>query len=168
MSGELPAWLEDELLQDEEPQAAPDAARDGDAQLGLSELVEEMRATKESIDALKAEQTSLQARYDLLRKKLIPELMQAMNMVDARGRGTVTVAGARVSIKNDVYVSYPKEIEGKVFEELEALGDGGLIRPTLNKNTLRAHIRGALESGRPVPESIVTTPVRSVTLTNLK
>ncbi|WVR18108.1 hypothetical protein JXVLWARM_CDS_0057 [Burkholderia phage Bm1] len=91
----------------------------------------------------------LDALYDFLRKKEIPDLMQAE---DVR---TVTFEGiGRVQLAGDCYASIPADQKEAAFSWLRENNYGDLIQEQVNSSTLKAWAKESLEQGRELPEGV--------------
>ncbi|QRE00555.1 hypothetical protein [Burkholderia phage BCSR129] len=91
----------------------------------------------------------LDSLYDQLRKKEIPDLMQAE---DVR---TVTFDGiGRVQLAGDCYASIPADQKEAAFAWLREHNYGDLIQEQVNSSTLKAWAKEGLETGRELPEGV--------------
>lgn len=147
------------IADDQEPDAGEVRDR------SVTEMAEEMIALKEELEELDARKKQVQARFDQLRKVDIPEKMQAMGMVDARGKGSFTVGGARLSLRTDLYPNVRKENQEAFFAHLRESGEGDLIKESVHPQTLKAWVKDKIAGGQAVPEHVTTYEETSVTLT---
>lgn len=153
-------FMREDLEDDAEP-VAHVAEESG----SLYDLALEMESLREELDDAEEIRKVKQARFDQLRKKLIPDAMRAAGMVDAKGKGSFTTAsGATFYVKNDVYAHYVKADEEKVFAFLRRTGNAAIIKQTVNANTLKALAREMLEEGQEMPAEIKVNTEQSVAL----
>jgi hypothetical protein len=107
----------------------------------LIKAAEEMADLKREIDQLEAEAKQRKDRYDQLRKVVLPEAMKRLNMLNSKGKGSFTFSGGKIHLEQKLYAACTRENEPLLFEFLRVNGDEGLIRETVNSQTLSAYIR---------------------------
>ncbi len=92
---------------------------------------------------------SINAEFDQIRKKTLPDLMAAE---DVR---TITLDGiGRVQLAGDCYASIPAEQQEAAFEWLRGNNYGDLIKETVHSATLKAWAKEGLAAGRELPEGV--------------
>lgn len=116
--------------------------------MSLIEQIVEMKALKEQIDELNALKSELQKQYDKLRLFDIPNTMAEQG--DTR---SITGEFGRCTLTADLYVK-PKD-KAKLHEWLQESGNGALIVPTVNAQTLKAFVKEQLQNGEQLPEEII-------------
>jgi len=135
----------------------------------LQQYALELEQLKEEEDDMKARLKMVTGRVSELRLKLIPDLMQSLNMVDAAGRGNFTLpSGGRISLRTDFYAGIDKAREEEAFGWLRENGLGEIIRLTVNAQTLKAVLRERLEQGQEPPDMVKTYFETSAVLTRPK
>lgn len=165
MTQNLDHTLMDQLVADAEAEERAVAVASADADATLSELAEELLALGDRIKDLAAEKSAAQARYDELRKSVIPDTMRKLGMVTSDGRGSFTFGGGRLSLQNKVYTSCPAANREALIEYLKANGAADLVRETVNDQTLGAHVRALREEGQPLPPMVNVYDEQAVQLT---
>lgn len=129
----------------------------------------ELESLKEEEDALKSALKLVTSRVSELRLKKIPDLMQALHLTDAAGRGNFTLpSGAKVSLRTDFYAGIDKDRETETFDWLRRSGFGDLIRETVHPQTLKAFLRDQIEQGHEPPAFFKTHFETSAILTRPK
>ena len=115
----------------------------------LNELIWEIKYLGVQIDELNEMKKALQERYDQLRLFDIPNTMAENN--DIR---SITGDFGRCTLSSDLHV---KVIGGKVelHKWLEDSGNGDLIVPTVNAQTLKAFCKEQLQNGEQLPEEVL-------------
>ncbi len=135
----------------------------------LDHLVSEMLDLKANAEELDALLKSVRAKYDEIRQRRLPDLMQQLGMVSPDGKGAFTHAsGARVHLRLEVYAHYRKENEDEFFTWLRENGHGGLIRETVNSQTLKAWAKDRVRDGDPLPPEVTVSPMTVAILTSPK
>ena len=119
----------------------------------LMALAEEMESLKGATDELKEELKERGARYDELRKKMIPEEMAKVGLVNDAGLGKFSLAsGATISLRGDLFVQIIREELENAHSWLEEEGHGHLIKPNVNPQTLRAFAKEQMGEGKELPK----------------
>lgn len=135
----------------------------------LSQLVEEQVGLKTQIDQLEDDLRSLKQRYDDLRMRRLPDLMNALDLVGPDGKASFTHAsGARVHLTHRVRAHVPAELQPDFFAWLRANGHGGLIKETVHAQTLGSFAKELLENGRPLPPNLAAHMETVAVVTNSK
>lgn len=115
----------------------------------LSKYAARMKELGGKYDALKEQEKAVNAEYDELRLRLIPELMSEMNI------RTVTYEGiGRIQLAADVYATIPTDHKQAAYNWLADNGFGDLVQPTVNASTLKAWCKEQLKGGTDLPEDL--------------
>lgn len=113
----------------------------------LMTLIKKMKEIGEELDAIDEARKPIQAEYDKLRLFDIPNMMAEDELTSLKGefgRCTLT-ADLSVSVKDKV----------SLHKWLEEGGNGSLIIPTVNAQTLKAFVKEQLRNGEELPEEIL-------------
>ena len=113
----------------------------------LTNLIEEMQSLGDRLDALDAEKKPLQAEYDRLRLEAIPSAMAEEDITSMTG------GFGRCTLTSDLYVSAPDK--AALHEWLESSGNGDLIQPTVNAQTLKAFCKEQLKNDFDFPDGLL-------------
>jgi len=113
----------------------------------LKDRLTRMKRVQQAYEILKPVIDGLNAEYDQLRKKVVPDLAAEQ---DVR---TITIEGiGRLQLTGDYYASIPAEQQDAAFEWFRANGYSDLIKETVHSATLKAWSKEMLEQGRVGPE----------------
>lgn len=115
----------------------------------LIEQIMKMKELKAEIDELSAIRAELQKEYDKLRLFDIPNTMAEQG--DTR---SITGEFGRCTLTADLYVK--SKDKAKLHEWLQESGNGALIVPTVNAQTLKAFTKEQLQNGEQLPEEILS------------
>lgn len=108
-----------------------------------------MRDLEQAYDLLDPVLKAINAEYDAIRKKVIPDLMQELEI------RTVTYDGiGRIQLAGDVYASIPADQQEAAFQWLREHNYGTLIKESVHSATLKAWAKEGLEQGRELPEGV--------------
>lgn len=152
MTEQLPAELA-ALITDEAPSISPETAAT------LDELVSEYIDLKANLEELKTLTKSVEAKYDDIRKRQLPDKMQELGLIAPDGKGGFThSSGAKIYLKTEVYAYCKKENEPQFFEWLRAQGHGDLIKETVHNQTLKAFAKECIKDGVALPPQLTVTP----------
>lgn len=163
MTAELPAELAALVAADA---AEPAKELDTVTAATLDNLVSEMLDLKSNAEELDALLKSVRTKYDEIRQRRLPDLMQQLGMVSGDGKGSFTHAsGAKVHLRLEVYAHYRKENEAEFFEWLRTNGHSGIIRETVNAQTLKAWAKDRVADGEPLPAQLTVTPMTVAVMT---
>lgn len=130
----------------------------------LGERMDQLRA--ELNDAKQLEKT-IRTEYDRLRKEVVPELMHAVGLVAANGKGSFTLSsGKKVYLQADMLVNIKKIDQERFYDWLREQGHGDLVVETVHWQTLRAFAKEQLaeasdepdESSGPLPDYVSVFP----------
>jgi len=113
----------------------------------LTDLIKEMDGVRAKLDGLDLLWKPLQKRYDELRLNDIPA-----EMADEDVR-SITGDFGRCTLQSDLHVSAPDKM--KLHSWLEETGNGSLIIPTVNAQTLKAFCKEQMTNGTELPESVL-------------
>ena len=128
----------------------------------LADAALDTKELKEKITKLEREVKDLKAEYDILRKDVLVEKMEAL------GAGNINLKGiGRLTIRSDAYVNTVGGKREELFEWLRSNGFEDLVTETVNASTLKAFYKEQFEKGNEVPpEDIVSfTPFDMVSIT---
>jgi hypothetical protein len=124
----------------------------------LEALVNRFIEVSEQVEALDESLKAATARRDEIRKKELPVLMQELGMIRPDGRGGFTHAsGARVHLRVEIWAHIKKDVQPETFAWLKANGYAGLVKETVNAQTLRAQVKDWLDDGTPIPPGVSHT-----------
>jgi hypothetical protein len=166
----VPAHLQAEMVDDalsQDEQAEHFVALPADASK-LGQLAEEMQGLRDQADELEGQAKQLKDRYNQIRQQELPELMQALGMVNSAGKGSFTFSGGRVHIETKVYASVRKEDTDAFHEWLRKNNAEDLIREAVNAQTLSAFVRERRGEDLPDPPYVVTYEERVAKITKVK
>lgn len=123
----------------------------------VSALVDELILVDEQIAGLEDQLKPLKAQREDLKKRRLPDAMQASGIVDKTGHGKVShSSGATVYLKVNVLTSIKAENKDEVYTWLKLEGHDDLIQETINPQTLKAFVKERIEHGEPIPPGIST------------
>lgn len=114
----------------------------------LTDKISEMRALQDEIEVLDTQIKALRRDHDYLRLSEIPALMAESN--DAR---SISGAFGRATITSDMHVQAPDKAALHMW--LQETGNGALIVPTVNGQTLKAFCREQIANGVELPGDIL-------------
>lgn len=135
----------------------------------LDEAVSELVVLRAHLDDLKVESGKAQNRFDELRKRLVPDLLEAAGLVKPDGTASVTHAsGARVNLRHEVMAYVKVADQPTFFAWLRDHGAGDLIKETVNTQTLKAWAKEQLENGAEIPAVVQVTPETVAVVTRPK
>jgi hypothetical protein len=126
----------------------------------LDDLAYEMDALKNLKEINESIEGIINKWYDELRLVKIPNAMEDAGISNIKyGFGRITASG-------DLYVSIVSGQSEAVFEFLDDLGKGDLVKPTVNPSTLKAVVKELIKSGEEIPGDILkVTPFTRVSIT---
>jgi hypothetical protein len=113
----------------------------------LTDLIEEMDRVRGQLDALDEVWKPLQKRYDELRLGEIPAEMAAEDITSIKG------GFGRCTLQSDLHVSAPNKI--LLHDWLKDTGNGALIIPTVNAQTLKAFCKEQMGKGAELPATVL-------------
>jgi hypothetical protein len=113
----------------------------------LTDLIEEMDRVRGQLDALDEVWKPLQKRYDELRLGEIPAEMAAEDITSIKG------GFGRCTLQSDLHVSAPNKI--LLHDWLKDTGNGDLIIPTVNAQTLKAFCKEQMGKGAELPATVL-------------
>lgn len=117
--------------------------------MDLIAAINKMKELKTELDEIDEYRKALQAEYDKYRLHEIPNIMAENN--DLR---SITGEFGRCTLTSDLSVKVSNKIE--LHRWLEDSGNGSLIVPTVNAQTLKAFVKEQLRNGEQLPEEIIT------------
>lgn len=117
--------------------------------MALTELILEMKQLQEDLDAIKEAEKQVRDRYDKLRLFEIPAAMAGDG--DVR---SITGEFGRVTLTTDLGVKVLGSKE-QLHQWLIDDGNGALIVPTVNAQTLKAFIKEQMVNGAVIPDDLI-------------
>ncbi len=111
----------------------------------LVQLAVEMLELKRELEHLEDTKKPLQARYDELRKKLLPDAMTAAGISNFK-----LSSGGTVYISNKISASVREDDRQNFYAWLRDNGHAGLITPNVHPSTLTAWVKEQIENGNAV------------------
>jgi len=114
----------------------------------LVDKIKKMREFKDIIDDLEEQVKAIRADYDQLRLHDIPNMMAEQG--DTR---SITGEFGRCTLTTDLSVKVLHRVE--LHKWLEEGGNGSLIVPTVNAQTLKAFAKEQLQNGEQLPGEIL-------------
>lgn len=116
--------------------------------MDLIAAINKMKQLKAELDEIDEYRKALQAEYDKYRLHEIPNMMAEND--DLR---SITGEFGRCTLTSDLSVKVKDKIE--LHKWLEDSGNGSLIVPTVNAQTLKAFVKEQLQRGEQLPEEIL-------------
>ena len=131
----------------------------------VSQIAERMRDVVDRLAGYEEVRKKLQKEYDDLRKIYLPEAMTNEGVTNIN----ITDVG-RITLRSDIYVSVPAVDREVAYDWLRGTGHGGIIKETVNANTLRSTVKEMLRKGEALPDPTVlkVTPYDVAVLTRKK
>lgn len=122
-------------------------------QNGIGDYVKKLSTLNIKIDLLEDELSALKKDKAILEKVILPEELEnlGLNSVKVEGVGSVF-------LKHSAHVSYLKEDESQLFDELFELGLEDNIKQTVHPSTLKSLVTERIKNGLPVPSVVKYTP----------
>lgn len=117
--------------------------------LDLRLKCEEMRAVQDRKEALEEQLKEVNADFDRLRLREIPEMMETLGVRNATFEGL-----GRVQLAEDLYASTREGQKEAAMQWLRDLGYDGMITESYNASSLKALLRRNIEAGIENPEDI--------------
>lgn len=143
------------------PYAAFEAKYEGKTTL---ELVAAMADYGQQKDDLKDQLKGVNAEYDFLRLKAVPDAFERDNIENLKVAGI-----GRVSLTGDMYVSIVKSKTEEFFQWLRDKGSGSLIKETVAPSTLKASMKAWMKKGEAPTDLLVkVTPFTRASITKTK
>lgn len=135
------------MVQMNEFENAQELPGEGYFKQDLKTMVLEMK----TLQAIKADQEerlkATNARLDVLRLKLIPEVMAEEDI------RTITIEGiGRVQLAMDLYASIKDKEQG--YQWLADHGYDGIIQPYVQPSTFKATVKEAIKAGQEFPDEL--------------
>lgn len=152
---EDPAWLR--ALQAEaelEEQQDEAKAQEPVTSAQLMAYAEELIQLEEQKVQVEADLKQVNDRRKQLRTELIPEAMQALKMVNNKGKGTFTLMGYRFHLEQKLYASVSEANKPTLFRYLKERGDEELINQVISQQTLSAYVRECRGEGLNDPPGV--------------
>lgn len=129
------------------------------------ELAAEQVAVQNTIEYIDELHKILQAEFDAIRMRLLPDAMEEEHLASP-----LNVAGVgRVTLAADLQVSAPADQKDGFFSWLKKRKMGDLIQPTINSSTLKAWAKARIQKGAEMPpsEMLKLTPITRASITRV-
>lgn len=127
----------------------------------VSQLAAAQYKLKLQIEETKAKQAKLQNKYDYLRKELLPDTMEDLDLENLAVRNV-----GRVNLRPELYVSIVKGMKKEAHLWLQVHGHESLVKPEVNSSTLKAFVREQIKAGVELPDTIFNiTPYMMAAIT---
>lgn len=166
---EVPSWLIDIAADAElEAQAEEELANKPVTNQQLMEYAKELTEVEEEKKRITAELKQLDDRRKQLRTQLIPDMMKALGMVNANGKGVFTFGDARFHLEQKLYASVSKDQRPVFYAYLRERGDDNLIQEVVNAQTLSAYIRECRSEGLNDPPGVSVHEEVTAKMTKVK
>jgi hypothetical protein len=149
----LPPWVQAQAALDEAAQQETHDLLIGDKTIEHYALA--LVTYKNQLDQLEELRKGIQARYDAVRKVDLPEAMRAAGLV-VGNKGSFTFTAGKIHLETKTHASYDKTREDEFFAWLEANGHGGIVKQTVNAQTLTATVKVLISDGAPLPPQVST------------
>jgi hypothetical protein len=112
-------------------------------------LCEQMKEVADRKEALEEQLKGVNAEYDMLRLRKIPDLMEALQVRNATFEGL-----GRVQLASDIYANTREGQKKSGSQWLRDCGYEGMVTETYNASSIKALFRRMIEKGEPIPETI--------------
>jgi hypothetical protein len=120
-----------------------------DGMIGLRLLCEQMREVEIRKEEVEAALKQINAEYDMLRLRKIPETMEVLGVRNATFEGL-----GRVQLAEDIYASTREGQKEAGIQWLRDCGYDGMITEGYNASSAKALFRRMIKDGQPIPEEI--------------
>lgn len=118
--------------------------------MSLEQLARAMVRLKKRHEEAKAKAAGIWHEYEHVADRLIPDMMEDLNLTEARFKGV-----GKVSIGEQLYVSVPAQNKQEFYEWLEAHGYADLMTNTVNSSTLAAQVRQWIRDAEDYPAELL-------------
>lgn len=127
-------------------------------------LAAQQVAVQNAIEYIDELHKVLQAEYDAIRMRLLPDAMEEENLASP-----LNVAGVgRVTITADLQINVPAENKQGFFGWLKKNKMGALVQESINSSTLKAWAKKRIADGKPIPSELVKlTPITRASITRV-
>ena len=119
----------------------------------LRALCAEMKSLQDKKNALEEQEKAVNAELDNLRLKLIPEMMEQMEVKNATFEGL-----GRVQLASDLYCSTKAGQKDAAMQWLRDCGYEEMIAESYNASSMKALVRQLIVAGTEIPEFMNVTP----------
>jgi len=151
-------------MSEEQTQQLPQELLDLIAQcknLSLTDQIKIMKEKREIMDDLKAQHAAAQIIYDFVSIKIIPDVMEEMEVEQQ----TVTGVG-RINIRADIWCSVKKGSKDALHEWMREHDMEDLIVEGINSSTLKAWVKEQTKKAQAVPNDLINiTPYSRAVIT---
>lgn len=127
-------------------QKTPEIYKSRVTKLTIDELVREFALSRERLDATVRAKKAAQMEYDYLRGVVLPQKFEESDTALHRPKD-----GRGVRVGTALFVSVPKDKKVALYDWLRENNAESLITETVNASSLKAFVKSAIETGRPVP-----------------
>lgn len=129
------------------------------------QLAAEQVACQNAIEYIDELHKVLQAEFDAIRMRLLPDAMDEENL-----NSPLNVAGVgRVTLTPDLQINVPAETKEGFFKWLKKKKLGDLIQPNINPSTLKAWAKARIAEGKEIPSELLKlTPITRASITRAK
>jgi hypothetical protein len=161
------AALLEQMQADANAPAAPNASAATMKQ--VIALAVEQRDLAQEKDALEEHLKGVQARLDEIRKRLLPDAMRSVGLVNAAGKGSFTLEdGSKVHLTNSTFFHVKAEHRADFYAWLRSNGNGGVVVEYVHPSTQKATLNTLKEEGVTLPDWITQAPETTAVLTRAK
>jgi hypothetical protein len=115
----------------------------------IKKLIDRMKELGDQLDDLEEQRKPLQKEYDELRLEAIPSAFAEDDITSLKG------GFGRCTLTSDLYVSVKEGQKQRLHSWLEDGGNGSMIQPTVNAQSLKAFIKEQMKSGVDIPDEIL-------------
>lgn len=127
-------------------QKTPAEYKDRVTKLTIDELVREFAESRKRLDATVAAKKAATMEYDYLRGVLLPQKFEESETALHRPKD-----GRGVRVGTALFVSVLKANKPGLFQWLRENNAESMITETVHASSLKAFVKSAIQSGRPVP-----------------
>ena len=123
-------------------------------------LCEQMAKVQKNKDELEEKLKAVNAEFDILRLRKIPEAMEVLGVRNATFEGL-----GRVQLAEDIYASTREGQKDAGIQWFRDCGYDGMITEGYNASSAKALFRRMIKDGQPIPEDIFSiTPFTRASL----
>jgi hypothetical protein len=116
--------------------------------MGLKDLAIEFKRLQDKYNEEKAISAVTYAEFEILRKQILPQIMDDMGLSTAKVEGV-----GRIQVGQQVSA---KQIDKQgLIDWLEANGHSAIVAETVNSSTLSSFIKAQIADGEPIPDQSI-------------
>jgi hypothetical protein len=123
--------------------------------LALEDAVEVFAKLNKELDEITEKKADLQNRYDVLRRAVIPKLMEDKDITSAK----FSNIGRGIRIQDEFFVSSREEQREALHQWLVDHGESALIKESVASSTLKAFVSRAMKEGNEYPVDCVNVTI---------